>query len=296
MEKMNDLRDLLTHEIEDLYSAEEQMLEALPMMIEKATNKNLKDSLKQHLKVTQEQKKRLDKIQKMMGEGGENSSRKTGFLAGLFGGSKHVCKGMKGIIDEGNKIMAEDMNPDVMDAAIIASAQKVEHYEICGYGTARSFASELNLEQVAKMLEQTLNEEYEADFLLTELAVNRINQEAEVAGSSGDSSASGRTNREGRGGTSERVVREQEEMQYASNRTSSSGTSGSEKKPASSKRGGEPKASGTAPRSSGTGRETASSKKAATASRNSKSSSKTDNARSSAGGRSTGSSTGRGRK
>src|SRR5687767_3660788 len=121
MEKMNDLRDLLTHEIQDLYSAEEQILEALPVMIEKANNKNLKESLKQHLKVTEEQKKRLDKIQKMMGEG--DSNRKSGFLAGLFGG-KHVCKGMKGIIDEGNKIMAEDMNPDVMDAAIIASCQK----------------------------------------------------------------------------------------------------------------------------------------------------------------------------
>lgn len=291
---MNDLRDLLIHEIEDLYSAEEQIIAALPLMIENASNKNLKDSLKQHLKVTQEQKKRLDKVQKMLGEGGESSGKNKGFLAGLFGGH-HVCKGMKGIIDEGNKIMAEDMNPDVKDAAIIASAQKVEHYEICGYGTARSFAEELNLPQIAKLLEETLNEEYEADVLLTELAVNRINQEAEVAGSAGTGSGSGRSNGEARGGSGERVRQEETEMEMAGSRRSEN--SGSEKKSASSRTGGQPKSSDSSPRSNSSGRSTASAKKSASASRNSKSGSgSSSNGRSSSGGRSSGSSTGRGRK
>src|SRR3982751_6478225 len=198
MEKMNDLRDLLKHEIEDLYSVEEQIIEALPKMKEKANNKTLKNALSEHLKITEEQKKRLDKIKQMMQmeSRDEQNGKKKGVLSGLLGGS-HVCKGMKGIIEEGNKIMGEDMNPEVMDAAIIACAQKVEHYEICGYGTARTYARELNLEQVAKMLEQTLAEEYEADDKLTDLAVSRVNIEAESAkGQSGDRSASG-TNQRG---------------------------------------------------------------------------------------------------
>src|SRR5829696_8044961 len=98
MEKMNDLRDLLKHEIQDLYSVEEQIIEALPKMIEKANNQTLKKSLSEHLKITQEQKKRLEKIQGMMNEGNteeaENGGKKKGFLSGLFGGG-HDCKGMK---------------------------------------------------------------------------------------------------------------------------------------------------------------------------------------------------------
>src|SRR5215213_7270553 len=86
---------------------------------------------------------------------------------------------MEGIIREGKKVLDEPMEPKVVDAAVVACAQKIEHYEICGYGTARAYARELNLREVADLLEQTLNEEYEADDRLTELAVGRLNEEAE---------------------------------------------------------------------------------------------------------------------
>src|SRR5688572_9128948 len=190
MEKMIDLRDLLKHELMDLYSAEEQIIEAMPSMIEKANNGTLKTALKEHLKVTEKQKARLEEIQKMMGEsqdeanaetdaGGEN---KTNFFSRLFGGGgTQKCKGMEGLISEAEKMMAEDMSPEVLDALIIASAQKIEHYEICGYGTARAFARELNLGEVANKLGETLNEEYSADDLLTELAVGKLNVEPEFA-------------------------------------------------------------------------------------------------------------------
>ena len=187
MEKMIDLKDLLIHEVQDLYSAEEQIIEAMPAMIEKAKNPTLVKALKEHLKVTENQKARLEQVQKLLGrednEGnnGSNGNKKKGFFSSLFGDtdSGQTCLGMQGLIEEGEKVMAEDMSPKVLDAAIIASAQKIEHYEICGYGTARAYARELNLGQVAELLEETLDEEYEADDLLTDLAVGRINEEAE---------------------------------------------------------------------------------------------------------------------
>lgn len=177
MEQMKDLKDLLKHEIQDLYSAEEQIIAAMPKMIEKANNPELKKALQQHLKVTEQQLKRLDKVKKSFGE---QQEKKTGGIFGLFAGSQK-CKGMEGIIAEGEKVMGENMTPEVLDAAIIASAQKVEHYEICGYGTARAYARELELYEVAELLEETLDEEYEADDLLTDLAVGKINLEAEEA-------------------------------------------------------------------------------------------------------------------
>ena len=183
MEQMIDLKDLLKHEIMDLHSAEKQIIDALPSMIEKATNDKLKSALKDHLKVTENQKKRLEELQQMMGENeeGKNSER-PGLFSRLFGGEEK-CKGMEGLIAEGKKLMEADMSPEASDAAIIASAQKIEHYEISGYGTARAYARELNLGEVANKLEQTLNEEYQADDLLTELAVGKVNIEAEFANS-----------------------------------------------------------------------------------------------------------------
>jgi ferritin-like metal-binding protein YciE len=174
----------------DLYSAEEQIIEAMPSMIDKANNGTLKTSLKEHLKVTEKQKARLEEIQKLMGETEEGDANaesdagtenNTGFFSRLFGGGVQKCKGMEGLISEGEKMMGEDMSPEVLDAAIIAGAQKIEHYEICGYGTARAYARELNLGEVANKLEETLNEEYYADDLLTELAVGKLNVEAEFA-------------------------------------------------------------------------------------------------------------------
>lgn len=179
---MKDLKDLLKHEVMDLYSAEEQIIEALPKMIKKANDPALKNALQDHLTVTENQKQRLDKVQSLLREQGEETpAEKKGFLSGLFGGGAHKCKGTQGLIEEGEKVMGENMNPEVMDAAIISCAQKIEHYEICGYGTAKAFALELNLNEAAQLLDETLNEEYEADDRLTEMAVGRLNKHAEGA-------------------------------------------------------------------------------------------------------------------
>ena len=200
MEKMKDLKDLLIHEIEDLYSAEEQIIEALPKMIEKAENRKLVSALKDHLKVTEQQKTRLDEVKQILNTESEadesQEGSKKGFFGSFFGGNssgKQVCKGMQGLIEEGEKVMGEDMSPNVMDAAIIACAQKIEHYEICGYGTARAYARELNLGDVAERLEETLDEEYEADDLLTDLAVGGLNEEAEVGSTRRSGSRSGKS-------------------------------------------------------------------------------------------------------
>jgi ferritin-like metal-binding protein YciE len=176
MDKLNQLKDLLKHEINDLYSAEEQIIDALPAMIDKARDRKLKKALQDHLKVTETQKQRLDKIQKVL----ELEPARKGFLSALFA---KKCKGMQGLIEEGEKVMGEEMDPDVMDAAIVGCAQKIEHYEICGYGTARAYAEELGLSEIEKALKTSLDEEYQSDDLLTALAVRRLNKEATSRGS-----------------------------------------------------------------------------------------------------------------
>lgn len=183
MPTIETLEGLLKHELKDLYSAETQIIEALPKMIEAAYNNDLKKALQQHLTVTKKQKQRLDDIQKLLGEEKTKPENK-GFFANLFSsneGEEH-CKAMEGLIKEGNGLLGEDMSSEVMDAAIIAAAQKIEHYEISSYGTARAFALQLQLSKVADLLQQTLNEEYEADDLLTELALSDINLQAELTG------------------------------------------------------------------------------------------------------------------
>lgn len=180
MEKINDLRKLLKHELDDLYSAETQLIDALPEMVKKATDKELKASISAHLKVTKAQKERLTKIRKLLNDDAEEPKETRGFFASLFmskEGEEH-CKAMEGLIKEAETLMKEDMTPEVMDAAIIAAAQKVEHYEISSYGTAKAYAMQLGLKQVAQLLNTTLDEEYAADDSLTKLAVGRINLEA----------------------------------------------------------------------------------------------------------------------
>ncbi|MEO6330793.1 MAG: ferritin-like domain-containing protein [Ginsengibacter sp.] len=185
MESMINLKDLLTHEILDLYSAEKQIIEALPEMIENAYSVQLKNALLDHLEVTKTHKERLEKVYEKLTENKEEAESLTedkGFFSRLFGGvTEPKCKGTEGLIKEGKKIMDEDMTSEVRDAAIIAATQKIEHYEISGYGTALAYARQLSLEFVATLLEETLNEEYEADDLLTELAVGQLNIDAENA-------------------------------------------------------------------------------------------------------------------
>ncbi len=190
MDNLINLKDLLNHEILDLHSAEKQIIEALPAMIDNAYNAQLKNALQDHLEATQTHKERLEKIlERLSNERLSNDSsdinvtnEDKGFFSRLFGGiTEPKCKGTEGLIKEGRKIMDENMTPEVRDAAIIAAAQKIEHYEISGYGTALAYAKQLNLEYAATLLEETLDEEYEADDLLTELAVGQLNIDAEHA-------------------------------------------------------------------------------------------------------------------
>jgi len=181
MKNMDQLRDLLHHELQDLHSAEEQIIAALPKMIEKAGNKKLKNALTNHLKVTEDQKSRLDEILTKMDEGsseGNKEKQHKGILSRILGNGKPKCKGMEGLIVEGEKLMKEDMTGDVMDAAIIGAAQKIEHYEIASYGTVLAYAQELDLPAIELLLKQTLDEEYEADDLLTTLAEGGLNKDA----------------------------------------------------------------------------------------------------------------------
>ena len=186
MEQLLNLRNLLEHQVEDLTSAEDQIIEALPAMIETAQDGRLKKALSEHLRVTKEHRKRLDKIKELLGtQQEEDTEGKTkSFLERIFGGGVK-CKGMEGLITEGEKVIKEDMDEQVKDAAIIAAAQKVEHYEISGYGTARAYAAQLKLGEVERLLNTTLNEEYQADDLLTALALGKVNLEAERGGNLG---------------------------------------------------------------------------------------------------------------
>ena len=180
MEKITDLQELLKHELNDLYSAEVQLTEAIPKMAEKASNKELKKAFNDHLRVTQEHKKRLDEVKNFFSM--EKVEETKSFFANLFKskeGEEH-CKAMEGLIKEAKTLMGEDMAPEVMDSALIAAAQKIEHYEISSYGTARAFARQLGFGKVYDILSSTLAEEYEADDSLTALAVGKLNRKAEI--------------------------------------------------------------------------------------------------------------------
>lgn len=179
MENVNHLKDLLAFCVHHLHSAEVQIVEALPAMIAKASDSRLKQALEEHLRVTEMQRSRLDQVKQLMGITDEDDNKGTGIFSGLFN-PVTKSKGIEGLITEGEKVMAIDMAPSVMDAAIIGCAQKIEHYEISGYGTAKTYAEQLGMIDVAQLLQQTLMEEYDADDRLTALAVSSINLNAET--------------------------------------------------------------------------------------------------------------------
>jgi len=162
--KMQDLQDLFVDLMKDLYSAENQLVKALPKMAKAASNAELKAGFEEHLEQTKEQAARIEEICKML----EVTPK----------GKK--CAGMEGLIEEGKELMEEDAEESVLDAGLIAAAQKVEHYEIAAYGTARTWARQLELDDAVGLLEQTLAEEKETDEKLTELATALINEEAEA--------------------------------------------------------------------------------------------------------------------
>lgn len=180
MPTIETLHALLKHELKDLFSAETQIVDALPQMIDMTNNNELKESLKDHLEVTKKQRDRLNEIQDLLGEEKMGSANQ-GFFANLFKsneGEEH-CKAMEGLIKEGKSLLNEDMSFEVMDAAIIAAAQKIEHYEISSYGTARAYALQLQLKDIAGLLEITLREEYDANDSLTALALSKVNLKAD---------------------------------------------------------------------------------------------------------------------
>jgi ferritin-like metal-binding protein YciE len=160
-EAMNPVQEMLVDQLKDLYSAENQIIKALPKMAKNATNEQLRVSFERHLEETRGHVARLEQIADEMGI--------------TLRGKK--CKGMEGLLEEGKEVMSE-FEDDVLDAAMIGAAQKVEHYEIAGYGTARTHANMLGMTKVARLLQQTLDEEGRTDKRLTDLAERVVNVEA----------------------------------------------------------------------------------------------------------------------
>ena len=161
-QETNPLEELLVDELKDLYSAENQIIKALPKMSKSTSSPELKRAFDRHLEETRRQVDRLEQIAEAL------DVRLTG----------KKCKGMEGLIEEGKEIMAEDFDENAMDAGLIGAAQKVEHYEIAAYGTARAHAQMLGYTKAAKLLQQTLDEEGATDKKLTALAESIINVEA----------------------------------------------------------------------------------------------------------------------
>ena len=165
----DNLREALVEEIRDLYNAEKQLLKALPKMAKGASNDELRDAFESHLEETEGHVTRLERVFELLDEKPRG---------------KH-CAGMAGIIEEGSDVLQEDMEDAVLDACLIASGQRAEHYEMAAYGTSIAWAKALELGEVAKVLQETLNEEKAADEKLSALAESGIN-EAATAGESED--------------------------------------------------------------------------------------------------------------
>jgi ferritin-like metal-binding protein YciE len=161
--KMSTLEDLYTDLLKDLYSAEKQLVKALPKLAKNAQSPDLRKAFQEHLRQTEGHVERIERI--------------FSDLDGSPRGKK--CVGMEGLIEEGNELLQEDVEPDVLDAGLIAAAQKVEHYEIASYGTARAWADRLGYNQAARLLQQTLEEESMANEKLNKIAESHVNMEAQ---------------------------------------------------------------------------------------------------------------------
>lgn len=152
--KIESLRELYVDQLKDLYNAEQQLIKALPKMAKASTSEDLRAAFEDHLGQTRQHAQRIETIFEQMGE------KATG----------KTCKAMEGLVKEGSEVMEEDMEDGIKDAAIIAAAQRVEHYEIAGYGCVKAYATRLGDEKAASLLEQTLQEEKQADELLNGIA------------------------------------------------------------------------------------------------------------------------------
>src|SRR5262249_44590673 len=152
--------DLFVNELRDLYNAENQLVKALPKMAKSASSPELRQGFEEHLEQTRHHVERLEQVFEQLGTKARGKK----------------CQAMEGLIDEGKDLMDEDAEPPVMDAGLIAAAQKVEHYEIAGYGTVRTWAEHLGHHEAAELLQQTLDEEKQTDQKLTRLAEQMVNQ------------------------------------------------------------------------------------------------------------------------
>lgn len=161
--EMNSLQDLFIHDLKDLYNAEIQLTKALPKMAKAASEPALKQAFTTHLAETEQHVERLEQIFQELDENPKGKK----------------CKAMEGLIEEGKELMEEDAEPEVMDAGLIGAAQKVEHYEIAGYGTVRTYAQMLGNAAAARLLQQTLDEEGATNEKLNALAMQCINAEAD---------------------------------------------------------------------------------------------------------------------
>ena len=161
--KMANLEDLYTDLLKDLYSAEKQLVKALPKMAKNAQAPDLQKAFQEHLRQTEGHVERIERIFTELG--------------GSPRGKK--CVGMEGLVEEGNELLQEDVEPDVLDAGLIAAAQKVEHYESASYGTARAWAQRLGYDKAARLLQETLDEESMANEKLTRIAESHVNVEAQ---------------------------------------------------------------------------------------------------------------------
>ncbi|GAB1470718.1 ferritin-like domain-containing protein [Chloroflexota bacterium] len=162
--KNKNLEGLFTDLLKDLYSAEKQLVKALPKMVKNVGSRDLQNAFKEHLRQTDQQVKRIERI--------FSESKLDGSPAGK------KCVAMEGLIKEGDELMKEGLDADVLDAGLIAAAQKVEHYEIASYGTARTWAERLGYKTAARILQETLDEEGTVNKKLTEIAESHVNMEA----------------------------------------------------------------------------------------------------------------------
>jgi ferritin-like metal-binding protein YciE len=163
---LDSLEKLFLEELKDMYNAEKQILRALPRMAKAAESPELEQAFTKHLKETEGQVQRIERIFKDLGQPSRGKA----------------CKGMEGILEEGKEVLEKDGEPAVIDAALIASAQRVEHYEIAAYGCLRTYAELLGYSQAQRLLQETLQEEEAADKKLTQIGVSGINQAAATAG------------------------------------------------------------------------------------------------------------------
>lgn len=164
MAALKNLHDLFVSELRDLFDAENQLVKALPLMIEAATDEELSEAFELHLRETKEQIRRLEQLFQGLGTSPEGKT----------------CKAMRGLIEEARELLEEDSDPAVLDAGLVVAAQKVEHYEISGYGSVRTFARVLGNNDAARLLELTLKEESATDEKLTAIA-RKLNPIAETA-------------------------------------------------------------------------------------------------------------------